>query len=73
MYLFDYLGAVYFWLYLLALSIIKGKSWPSFSEVVSGKGRHDEESFVDLNAYGLKLKIVGVVVTGILLKIFTEL
>jgi hypothetical protein len=63
MYFFDYLGAFYYWIYLVTISKIRYKDAPSFSDIRKGTGRYNEGDIVDMGAYGLKLKMIGVSVT----------
>jgi hypothetical protein len=63
MYLFDYLGAIYYWIYLAAISKIRDRDAPKFSEIREGTGRYNKGDIVDMGAYGLKLKMIGVSVT----------
>ncbi len=72
MYLFDYLGAVYYWLYLTILRKVQNKESPSFADIREGKGRYNEGDVVDQSAYGMKLKIIGVIVTMIILHLIVR-
>jgi len=63
MYFFDYLGAFYYWIYLVAVSKIRNRKPPTFAEIREGKGMYEEDDFVDMNAYGFKLKVIGGIVT----------
>lgn len=72
MYLFDYLGAFYFWIWLKILSLFQTKKTPTFKDILNGKGRHNEGDTVDAGAYGLKLKIIGVIITMAILHLIVK-
>ena len=63
MHFFDYLGAFYYWIYLVAINKISDKEAPKYSDIREGTGRYNEGDIVDMGAYGLKLKMIGVSVT----------
>lgn len=72
MLLFDYLGALYFWVFLAVIRSARGKKSPSFSDVIGGKDSFEADSFIDRHAYGLKLKFIGLIVTGVIILISKE-
>ena len=72
MFLFDHLGAFYFWCYKVAINKIKGKEIPTMKDILSGKGMYNEGDIVDLGAYGLKLKFIGAVITGVIIHLLTK-
>lgn len=61
--LFDYLGAFYFWIFLVVKSKIQNNKPPTFREIKNGKGRYNKNNLVDFAAYGLKLKVIGISVS----------
>ncbi len=69
MYFSSYLGAFYFWIYLIILNKIRNKKIPTFSDIRQGKGRYNEGDVMDMTAYQLQLKIIGFVITMLILHI----
>ncbi|MTI41084.1 hypothetical protein [Fulvivirga lutimaris] len=72
MYIFDYLGAFYFWIWLKLISLFRNKSSPTFKDIIEGKNRYNEGDPVDAGAYGLKLKMIGVAVTMVILHLIVK-
>ncbi len=69
MYFFDHLGVFYYWMYLNIANRIRNKSVPTISEIIKGDGKYEKGDIVDQQAYGLNFKILGVVVTLIIIKL----
>lgn len=70
MYLFEYLGAVYKWIFLCLVNPILGKKSPSFKEVLSPL--EDSDEVVDIMAAGLSNKVVGFIITMIICAILAR-
>ena len=69
MYLFDHLGVFYYWVYLNVANRIRKKPIPTMSDIIKGEGKYQEGDIVDQQAYGLNFKILGVVVTLIIVRL----
>lgn len=72
MYLFDYLGAFYYWVFLVIRSKIRRRKAPAFSDIREGKGKYIKGNIVDKGAYGLKLKTIGVIITMLILHLIVK-
>ena len=72
MYLFNYLGAFYYWVWLNLWNSIRTKKRPTFKEILEGKDRYQEGDIVDMNAYGMKLKFIGFGITMVILHLIVK-
>lgn len=70
--LFDYLGAFYFWIYLVFITKIRNRKSPTFTDIRRGKDRYQNGDLIDLQAYYLKLKIIGFTVSMIILHLIVK-
>ncbi len=57
MYLFDYLGAFYYWVFLVLMSKIRNRNAPTFSDIREGKAKYTKGNTVDKGAYGLAISV----------------
>ena len=65
MYGFEYLGAIFLWMFELVFY----KKKPSFKDVLTGKERFNEGELVDISAYGMKLKVIGFILTMVIVSL----
>ena len=72
MYLFDYLGAFYFWIAISIIRVIRAQEPPTFKDILSGKNKYNFNDPIDKGAYGIKLKMIGFIVTGIILHLIVK-
>ena len=70
---FDYLGGLLYWCYLATVNRLQGKHIPTIKDVQTGRNLHDEGDVVDLSAYFLKLKVIGLVVTVFICHMLTKI
>ncbi len=68
MYLFEYVGAVFLWIFE---SVFYTKK-PAFKDVLTGKERYSKGDLVDRSAYGIKLKFIGFVVTMVIVSLLAK-
>ena len=70
MYLFEYLGAVYKWMFFGVLNLILWKKPPLFKQILSPL--EDSKDIVDVLAGGLSNKVVGFIITMIICSILVQ-
>lgn len=70
MYLFEFLGAFYKWIFFRIINPILGKEVPSIKQILSPLD--DNEEIVDILARGLSNKIVGFIITMIICSILVR-
>lgn len=68
MYGFEYLGALFLWMFELTFY----KKKPSFKDVLKGKERFNDGDLVDMGAYGMKLKVIGLIVTVMIISLLAK-
>tara|TARA_R110002020_G_scaffold397654_3_gene607767 strand:- start:444 stop:671 length:228 start_codon:yes stop_codon:yes gene_type:complete len=72
MYLFRYLGAFYFWIFLKSASSFNKKEPPTFKDIFHGNGRYNPTNISDVGAYSIKLNLIGAIVTGVILTLLVK-
>lgn len=70
MYLFEYLGAFYKWVFWSLVNPLLGKKAPSFKQILNPL--EDSTDLVDISAGGLNNKIVGLIVTILICHLLTR-
>lgn len=73
MFLFEYLGAFYKWLFLWVVNLFYKKSSPSFDRILHPEIDENTGEIFDILSNGLSNKVVGFIVTMILCSILVKI
>jgi hypothetical protein len=64
MYLFEYLGAVYIWIFFVFLNKVRGKQTPTFGSIL--RSEYNEDGFLGNLTSSMFYKAIGFIITMII-------